>query len=247
MVTNWSNKPLSTRILIVDDEPDHLDLMASLLESRCDVSTAANAEEAIDLCREQVFDLGLLDVRLPDLPGPDLLERLQAIDRQMGFVFVTAHADLQDAVRAVADLKAVGYISKPFHGKEFLQRIDEAVARLDTSSRLVLANLVVCLQSRRAWQARQPLDLSNQDFDLLAYLVRRPGQVVSQEELVKALWGCEFDKAAKPMLWNAVKRLRDKLGEDGHNPRYIRTIRGFGYQAIDPARDIAVFAPKTDR
>lgn len=122
MVTNWSNKPLSTRILIVDDEPDHLDLMASLLESRCDVSTAANAEEAIDLCREQVFDLGLLDVRLPDLPGPDLLERLQAIDRQMGFVFVTAHADLQDAVRAVADLKAVGYISKPFHGKEFLQR-----------------------------------------------------------------------------------------------------------------------------
>ncbi|MBN1815625.1 MAG: response regulator transcription factor [Anaerolineae bacterium] len=233
MVRNSIDTRSSIQILIVDDEPDHLHLMASLLKSRCHVSTAANAEQAIELCQQRTFDLGLLDVRLPDLPGPKLLWRLRAIDRQMGFVFVTAHADLQDVVRATLDLKAVGYISKPFHGNEFLQCIHEAIARLDTSSRLVLDDLTVCLQTRCAWQSGQLLELSKQDFDLLANLVCRPGQIVSQQDLVKALWGCEYDDAAKHMLWNAVKRLRDKLGEDRNNPRYIRTVRGIGYQIFE--------------
>lgn len=241
MVMDPRNKSLPAHILLVDDELDHLNLMGDLLVPRYHVTPARTAKQALEICRQRTFHLGILDVRLPDLPDPQLMSRLRTIDPQMGFVLVTAWADLQEAVRAVRDLGVLDYIAKPFYGKEFVRCVDNAVARLSASSRVILADLTICLESRRVWQAGRLLSLSKQEFDLLAYLACRPGQVISYERLLEDVWGCDATKGAIDMIWNAMKRLRAKLGEDPNSPRYIHTARGSGYSVMDSNSRLQTF------
>jgi DNA-binding response OmpR family regulator len=167
------------------------------------------------------------------LSGTQLVCRLRAINRQMGFVLVTGYPDVRDAVRAIRDLGVIDYIPKPSETEEFLRCVDDAVANLNTLSRAILADLTICLESRCVWQAGQLLSLSSQEFELLAYLACRPGQVVSHAQLLDELWSCDRADLPMDMLWNVMKRLRAKLGDDPKSPHYIRTVRGIGYQAID--------------
>lgn len=231
MTIEPKNECPPVHILVVDDEPDHLSLMINLLMPKYHTTGADTAQRAIELCQQRAFHLGILDVRLPDLPGHELVLRLRSMNCRMAFVLVTAHADVANVIHAFRDCEVSDYIPKPFHAHEFLDCVDRTVDSTNASACLVLSDLVICLQSRCVSQGKDLISLSEQEFDLLVYLAQNAHRVVTPAELWRVR-GCKDEDPANEVLWSAVKRLRAKLGDNRNSPRYIRTVRGRGYQAV---------------
>jgi DNA-binding response OmpR family regulator len=231
---------MTTRILIVDDEPRYLRLLeANLRTEGYDVVTAADGQKAIDLFSAAPADLVLLDVMMPNLDGFETCQRLRQFSN-VPIIMLTARGDEQDRVKGL-DVGADDYITKPFSATELMARV-RAVLRRSRITRSSAQNryfthgaLKIDFARAEVWQGEQQVFLSATEYRLLLQFADHVGKILSAEELLTSVWGPEY-RNDKEILWVSIARLRQKLEDDSHNPRHIVTRSGLGY-LMPPVED----------
>lgn len=219
------------RILIVEDEKKIAQALKEGLEAEhYEVTLAATGEEGFYLVQAQQFDLMLLDLMLPGRSGLEILETLRKRGVQTPVMVLTARDTVQDRVQGL-DCGADDYLVKPFAFPELLARLRALLrrGRSDQVLRLKLADLEMDLVTRRVIRAGQPLELTVKEYELLEYLMRNQGQVVSREMLARDVWG---EPARVTSLDNVIDvhiaRLRKRV-EQGGQVKLIHTLRGVGF------------------
>jgi two-component system KDP operon response regulator KdpE len=225
------------RILVVDDEPGRLvSVGANLRQQGYEVMTARNGREALDVAALHPPDLVILDLAMPVLDGFEALRHLREWT-QVPVVVLSAHADEAGKVRAL-DLGADDYLTKPFGVAELLARVRVALRRVDTygapSAEPVVdlggpARIKIDLASRIVTRNGEEVHLTRTEYELLAYLARNLGRVITQRELLQRVWGPEYGSESD-YLRTFVRQLRKKLEPDPSSPQYLLTVSGVGYR-----------------
>ena len=223
---------MAQRILVVDDEPDLLELVrVNLAQAGFAVETAATGREALDAVRRGPPDLMVLDLMLPDISGSDICRSLRADAELAGLpiIMLTARADEVDRVVGF-ELGADDYVTKPFSPRELTLRVRAILRRqtavADEAAALTHAGLHIDSDRHRCFVDGAEVDLTAKEFDLLAQLMRRPGRVMTREQLIEIVWGSDI-RVTTRTIDTHLKRLREKLGEAG---ALIETVRGIGYR-----------------
>jgi two-component system KDP operon response regulator KdpE len=229
------------KILIVDDEPDLIEsvrLGFTLQWREVDVIGAGSGEAGLDVVEREHPDIVLLDVGLPDIDGFEVLRQLRAFS-DVPVVMLTARDDSMDKVKGL-ELGADDYVTKPFNHLELVARVKALLRRLEMpapSSRALAfrsRDLEVDFARHEARLRGERLDLTPTEYKLLYHLVRNAGHVLEHGTLLAKVWGREYvDEVDYIRVY--IRRLREKLGDDPDNPRYIRTERGLGYRFLTDA------------
>ena len=226
-----------TRVLVVDDEPQILRALRINLRVRnYDVDLAASGAQALEAAAKHPPDLVILDLGLPDLDGVEVIEGLRGWT-QAPIIVLSGRADSTDKVEAL-DAGADDYVTKPFGMEELLARMRAAVRRTGPGSsepRVRLGHLVVDLAAKRvirdsADDADGPdIRLTPTEWHLLEVLLRNPGKLLSQRQLLTEVWGPGYaDASGNLRLYMA--QLRRKLEPDPARPRWLMTEPGMGYR-----------------
>lgn len=226
------------RILIVEDELDLASALArGLRQQGYAVDIALDGEQGWERGAVNEYDLVILDLNLPEMDGLDVCRQLRVSKPGLLILMLTARSRLEDKVAGL-DLGADDYLVKPFHFEELSARI-RALLRRDMRVRepiLLVGDLRLDPASRTAWQGKRRLELTSKEFAILECLMRRPGEVTSQEKLIEHVWGEEVNLFTGSVRVH-IHSLRRKLGDNAEHPRYIETVVGQGYRSITPGDD----------
>ena len=223
---------MTTRILIVDDEPRYLRLLeANLGTKEYEVFTASDGEEALESFSANPVDLILLDVMLPRMDGFGVCQRIRQFSR-VPIIMLTAKGEEQDRVRGL-DVGADDYLVKPFSVMELLARVRAVLRRAQVNETgqdrfFTHGNLRIDFARAEVWLGEQPVYLSATEYRLLLQFTQNIGKVMSAEELLTGVWGPEY-RDDKEILWVTIARLRQKVEDDPHMPKHIATRSGLGY------------------
>ncbi|MDQ3549118.1 MAG: response regulator transcription factor [Chloroflexota bacterium] len=223
------------RILIIEDEAAIVRFLERGLEAHGhQVLSADNGEDGVVLALDETIDLVLLDISLPGLDGHQVLARVRANRPALPVLMLTARDDLQQKVSAL-NAGADDYLTKPFAFAELLARIHALSRRSDQreGSQLRAGDLRLDLLAHRAWLGETPLDLTSREYALLEYFMRHPGQVLSRQQILAAVWELDFDPESN-IVDVYVRYLRRKVNPADGMP-LITTIRGTGYRFDPPA------------
>ena len=219
------------RILVVEDERKIAQILASALEAEhYDVVVAPTGEDGFVRVNAEVFDLVVLDLMLPGRSGLEVLQTLRQRQIDTPVLILTARDGVDDRVLGL-DLGADDYLVKPFALPELLARIRALLRRGRPSDvlRLKAADLELDLVTRRANRGDRPLDLTAREFELLEYLLRHQGHLVSREMLAREVW--KEPRRATPLdnvIDVQMTRLRKKVDTE-ERARLIHTVRGVGF------------------
>ena len=229
------------KILVVDDEPDVVEsirLGFALQWREVDVLGAASGEVALHIVEREAPDLVLLDIGLPGQDGFEVLRELRAFS-DVPVVMLTARDEAMDKVKGL-ELGADDYVTKPFNHLELMARVRAVLRRHDMPGPASRApsfrsgDLEVDFVRQEARLRGEHLDLTPTEYKLLYHLVRNAGHVLQHGTLLAKVWGREYvDETDYVRVY--IRRLRDKLGDDPDNPRYIQTERRVGYRFLMPA------------
>ena len=219
------------RVLVVEDDRSVRETATLLLEKAgLRVTAVGDGRHALEQVAAHRFDLVLLDVMLPTVDGFEVCRTIRR-DSQIPIVMLTARSDIADVVAGL-ELGADDYLTKPFQPAELLARVRAALRRPtadESTARLQIQDLDIDPPGFRVTQSGRPVDLTATEFRLLVELARTAERVVSREALLERVWGYDYLGDSR-LVDMAVKRLRDKLGDDARDPRYITTVRGAGYR-----------------
>ena len=222
-----------TSILAVDDDPAILRTLTINLRARSyQVETARDGRTALEIVRERMPDLVLLDLGLPDVDGVAVLTQLRSYSR-VPIVVLSARHESDDKVEAL-DLGADDYITKPFGMEELLARIRAALRHASTdlpAERLVVQtpSFELDLGQQLAYKDGQPVHLTPTEWRIVEVLTRSPGQLVRQTDLLQQVWGPSYHRETN-YLRVYLAQLRRKLETDPGNPRHFITEPGVGYR-----------------
>jgi len=223
------------RILVAEDEPAIADFIERGLNAEgYAVTVAHDGAGALALALAEDFALVILDRMLPECDGIELLERLRPVKPGLPVIMLTAKTGIDDRVAGL-DAGAVDYMTKPFAFDELAARV-RAHLRMpgqETPTRLRALDIELDLLSRRVTRDGVEVALSAKEFDLLAYFVRHPGNVLSREQILSAVWGYSHDPGTN-IVEVYVSYLRRKLRRPG-SPAPIVTVRSVGYR-LAPTR-----------
>ena len=226
------------RILVVDDEPEITRALRSILSGHgYEPILAASAEEGLDALGRRHPDLVLLDLALPGMDGLEFC-RVVREERQSDVPIVVLSAYEQEDVKVKAlDLGADDYLTKPFGVAELLARMRAAMRRAGAtrqSGQAVLEHgeLRVDLERHEVTVGGSPVHLTPKEYDMLLYLLRNVGKLVTHRALLRAVWGPEYEDA-RQYLHVFVGQLRRKIEPDPAHPRYILTEPGIGYRLAE--------------
>jgi two-component system, OmpR family, phosphate regulon response regulator PhoB len=225
--------PSSERVLVVDDEPDIVALVAyHLAKSGYRVSTAANGYDALGLARQERPALVVLDLMLPGLSGFDVMEQLRGDDgtREVAILMLTARKDEPDRIRGLS-LGADDYLTKPFSPQELVLRVGAILRRVGaagggTNDVLSIGPIHIDRAAHRVSVEGTDIDLTPTEFKLLLTLAERRGRVQARGHLLETVWDAAPDIQTRTVDMH-IQRLRTKLGAAGD---LIETVRGFGYR-----------------
>ena len=241
---------MARKILVVDDEAVLVETIAYNLEQAgYRVVTASDGNSALEAARNEDPDLILLDIMLPGIDGLEVCRQLR---RESGtattpIVMLTAKSDEIDKVVGL-EVGADDYVTKPFGRRELLARVRALLRRVDypaaseerqpvqdsaqevrpVSRELVAGPLRIDLAGRRVNCRGQEMELQPKQFELLTYLVRNRGTVLTRDQLLHNVWGYDYAGDTRTVDVH-VRWLREKLEEDPANPKLIQTVRGVGY------------------
>jgi len=225
------------QILVVDDEPRMIRFVRMNLELEgYQVSTAANGTEALAKVREELPDLVILDVMMPEMDGYETLERIRQVS-SVPVIMLTVKAEEEDKVRGL-ELGADDYVTKPFSPRELASRVKAALRRAEMPSpgqktTLVIdEDLVVDFQRREVLVRGKRVKLRPTEYRLLYHLVNNAGWVMTHETLLSKVWGYEYRDDTQ-LLRLYVTYLRQKIEPDPAHPKYIFNERGVGYRFVD--------------
>jgi len=217
------------KVLVVDDDATLRSTLAiGLRAAGHEVLVAADGRTALQAVREDHPDVVVLDLGLPDLSGVEVLRRVRAWSTTP-VVVLSARAEATEKVEAL-DLGADDYVTKPFGMEELLARIRAAARRAGSDVPVLTAgDLVIDLPARRVTKAGEVVRLTPTEWGLLEMLVRTPGRLVSQRDLLHEVWGPAYGKETH-YLRVYVGGLRKKLEDDPASPRHLITEPGMGYR-----------------
>jgi DNA-binding response OmpR family regulator len=228
------------KILVDDDDPDVVESVRQglLLHWRdTELIGTPTGQAALDQIEHESPDLVLLDVGLPDVDGYTVLAQAREFS-DVPIIMLTARDDTLDKVKGL-ELGADDYITKPFNHLELLARIRALLRRLEMpmphsrAPSFRSGDLEMDFATQEVRLAGRPVDLTPTEYKLLYHLVRNAGRVLPHGTLLAKVWGREYlDEVEYIRVY--IRRLREKLGDDPDQPRYIRTERGLGYRFIAP-------------
>ena len=223
---------MTARVLVVDDEPDLLELVRiNLAQSGYTVETAASGSDALAALRRAPPDVMILDLMLPDLSGTELCARVRADQRLAALPIIMLTAKSEEIDRVVGlELGADDYVTKPFSPRELALRVRAVLRRRAPTGEearvLEHGALRVDPDSHRASVDGREITLTAKEFQLLVALMGRPGRVMTRERLLDEVWGSDITVTSRTIDTH-LKRLREKLGRAGD---LIETVRGVGYR-----------------
>jgi two-component system, OmpR family, alkaline phosphatase synthesis response regulator PhoP len=226
--------PAMASILIVDDEPKILRLVADYLENAgFAVRTARTGDEALMRVRTETPDLVVLDLGLPGLDGLDVTRTIRR-GGDLPIIILTARDDETDRIIGL-ELGADDYVTKPFSPRELVARV-RAVLRRHAGTAdgelLRAGDLVLDVPRMRVTRGNDAVDLTATEFGLLAAMARQPGRVFTRAQLLDAIHGVAFE-AYERAIDAHVKNIRRKLEPAPRSPRYLLTVYGVGYRLAD--------------
>lgn len=227
----------TARVLLIEDEPGIVDFVRRGLEvDGLDVHTASDGIEGERLALEECFDAVVLDLMLPGRDGLAVLAAVRRSKPETPVIVLTARGEIEDRVAGL-DAGAVDYLVKPFSLAELRARVRaqlRVVAQTQTApTTLRGADIEIDLLTRRVSRGDAVVPLSSTEFELLIYLMRHCGQVLSREQILGAVWGYEHDPATN-VVDVYIGYLRRKLGRRD-DPAPIHTVRAVGYRLGGPA------------
>ena len=228
---------MDAHILVVDDEKTIADLVGIYLQNEgFGVTIAYTGAEAAKAIFEQEFDLAVLDIMLPDIDGFELLRTIRS-DRTYPVLMLTARDAQKDKIEGLA-LGADDYVVKPFRPLELVARVKAQLRRYtrygsrvaeEDASELSVDGLTINRDARTVTVDDRPVRCTPLEFSILLYLVENRGRVVPVEDLFRAVWGEDFMSSSSNTVMVHIRHLREKLGDDAQNPRFIKNIWGVGY------------------
>jgi two-component system response regulator MtrA len=218
-------------VLVVDDDPALAEMLGIVLRTEgFEPSFVADGDRALSAFRATKPDLVLLDLMLPGTDGIDVCRQIRA-ESGTPIVMLTARGDTVDVVLGL-EVGADDYIVKPFKPKELVARMRARLRRNEAPSSEI-GDLTIDVAGHVVSRDGEPIGLTPLEFDLLAALARKPGQVFTREHLLEQVWG--YRHAADTRLVNVhVQRLRAKIERDPERPEIVLTVRGVGYKAGPP-------------
>jgi DNA-binding response OmpR family regulator len=220
------------RILVVEDEPAIADFLRRGLQSEgYSVDCALDGLDGERRALSGDVDLVILDVMLPERDGMAVLDKIRARKPALPVIMLTARGEVEDKVSAL-DSGANDYVTKPFSFDELSARVRAHLRSPEQgrATELAVADLKLDFLTRRVERDDVPITLSAREFELLAYFMRHPGQVLSKQQILSAVWGYDFDPGTN-VVEVYVGYLRRKLAVHG-KPAPIETLRSVGYRLV---------------
>lgn len=222
---------MNKRILIIDDDIDLSYIIKEMLEDyNYNVTHVDTAKKAFQILENNIFDLILLDINLPDETGFEICKELRNVST-VPVIFASARASEFDRITGF-DLGGDDYISKPYSLKELLSRINALIRRVygfNSEEKIIkFGNITVNITSRIVKKNNMEITLSLKEFDLLKYLCEHINISISKDELIREIWGA-FSIVDSSTLTVHIRWLREKLEDDPSNPKYIKTVYKIGY------------------
>ena len=225
-------------ILVVDDEATFMHLVTALLEGEGHrVLQATDGDTALVAIDSQSPDLIILDLGLPEMSGLELLSRVRP--RVHVPIIVVSGREAESERVLAFDLGADDYVVKPFLLREFAARVRASLRRARMSSDTVYAfdTVEIRVASREVTVGGKPVTMSRREFDLLAYLAARPGQVIPREQILRDVWESSEAWQDTATVTEHIRRIRLKIEPDPGKPRWIRSVRNVGYR-LEPSNQI---------
>lgn len=223
------------KILIVDDEPDILDLLEyNLKKEHFSIIRAANGEEALELIQSTNPDMILLDIMMPRTDGVETCRRIRELPngKDIFIVFLTARSEEYSEL-AGFEAGADDYIFKPIRPRLLVTRIRAIFRRgrplapsNEESTRLAIQDLEILRDEYMVYKNGEPINLPKKEFQLLNFLASRPGKVFSREILLEKIWGADVNVVDRTIDVH-IRKLREKIGK-----KYIKTVKGVGYKFV---------------
>ena len=226
------------RVLIIEDEPNIIELVSYNLEKEgWLVSKAQTGEEGWEKIQAEHPDIILLDLMLPGIDGMEICRRTRQnkLTRDIPIIILTAKAEEADRVLGL-ESGADDYVTKPFSPRELIARIRAVLRRADKNfleaeekETLVLGPIKMDLRQHKVMVRDNEIELTPKEFDLLHLLMSHPGRAFSREYLLENLWGYEFFGDTRTVDVH-VRRLRQKIEDNPAQPYWLETVRGVGYR-----------------
>lgn len=221
------------KLLVVEDEKDVASILCqSLVKNGYSVDLAVFGKQAIELVDINEYDLLILDLNLPDLDGLEVCQQVRKAHPNLLILILTARDKVDDIVEGL-DVGSDDYLTKPFRFVELMARI-RALLRRDLRCRaplLCVKDLRLDAAEHVIWKSNRRLVLTRKEFGILEYLMRHPGEVISQEVLLEHVWGSNINSFSNTIRVH-IQSLRRKLGDTGTESSYIETIVGEGYRIL---------------
>jgi two-component system response regulator RegX3 len=224
-----------TKVLIVEDEVSFSDALAYLLKKEnYEVEVAVNGSEAIERFQSFNPDLILLDLMIPEVSGTEVCRVIRSTS-QIPIIMLTAKDSEIDKVVGL-ELGADDYVTKPYSSRELLARMKAVMRRnspdqsaVDDGSLLSVGSVRMDLDKHQVTVNSVPVTFPLKEFELLEFLMRNSGRVLTRSQLIDRVWGNDYFGDTKTLDVH-IKRIRAKIEEDPANPKIIHTIRGLGYK-----------------
>jgi DNA-binding response OmpR family regulator len=221
-------------VLVVPPAPTIAEIVSRYLErAGYRTQVAGDGAAALAAARAQRPDLVVLDLMLPGIDGLEVMRRLRDGDgRRLAVILLTARGEESDRVIGLR-LGADDYIVKPFSPAELVARVDAVLRRVEPAiaqePAIRRGELVIDLAARRVTLAGEEVDLTQREFELLAFLARHPGIAFTRDQLMDRVWQFSFYTDTSTVTVH-IRRLRTKIEQDASQPRYVETVWGVGYR-----------------
>ena len=218
---------MSYLIYSVEDDTNISNIIRLTLQMKgYEVSTFNDGKSFFDALEKKVPDLVLLDIMLPDMSGLDILKILKSSSKynDVRIIILSAKSMIVDKVEGL-DLGADDYMAKPFDILELVSRVNAQKRRQAKDNVITVGDLVIDQKKRECKFQNTVVNLTKKEFDILLYLIEKPNEVVSRDELIQVIWGNDFQYETRTIDMH-IKSLRKKLPVDGE---FIKTIYGVGY------------------
>lgn len=225
---------MAQRVLVVDDEKLIVKgIRFSLEQDGMEVDCAYDGEEAMELARQNQYDMVLLDVMLPKMTGFEVCQQIREFS-SVPIVMLTAKGEDMDKILGL-EYGADDYITKPFNIlevkariKAIMRRTNRKSAKKEESKVVERGDMRLDCESRRVYIKDREINLTAKEFELLELLIKNPGKVYGRENLLKLVWGSDYPGDVRTVDVH-IRRLREKIEEVPGEPAYVRTKWGVGY------------------
>jgi len=223
-------------VLFAEDDADTQELVSLVLQKEgIHVMLANDGPQALDIWRKTPINLMILDILMPEVDGIEICRRVRQIS-DLPIIFLSARGQEDDVVTGL-EIGADDYIIKPFRPRELVARVNTLLKREARRQKAVrqlnYKDLVINLDSHRVTRNSDSLPVSPLEFQLLHYMMRHAGKVVSKPDLLQNVWGYAKQVGNMNLVETTIRRLRMKVEPDPSQPEYIQTVWGTGYRLGD--------------